>query len=124
MPYLSQTLNAAAEGKTFSLRFKYFFFLLASFVFLLPVPWLVVVIAITLLWYGIIGWTYNTALGKWMNEKAQAAARSLGKIMLKDQRDSPYLIPLFGVGIITPSLFVFSFWFQMQQETFNWWAVL
>ena len=50
MAYLSQTLNEAAEGKSFGLKLKYAMFLLATGVLLLPIPWLVVVIALTMLW--------------------------------------------------------------------------
>lgn len=124
MAYLSQTLNAAAEGRTLALRVKYFFILLASAVFLLPVPWLVVVISITMLWYGMIGWTYRTTPAKWLASKLDRASRALGKVMLKDVRNSPYLISLIGVGIYTPTLFALSYWYQMQQESFSWAAVL
>lgn len=44
--------------------------------------------------------------------------------MLKDERNSPYLISLFGIGIFTPTMFVLSYWYQSQQVQFNWWAVL
>lgn len=123
MAYLSQTLNQAAEGTSLSARVKYFFFLLAAFFFLLPVPWLVVVIATTLLWYGAIGWSYKTAPMQWFSDQMQAIARWFGKRMLKDIRNSPYLISYFLIGIFTPTMFVLSFWYQSQQETFNWWAV-
>ncbi len=48
----------------------------------------------------------------------------MGKVMLKDERNSPYLISLISIGIFNPTMFGLSFWYQSQQETFNWWAVL
>ncbi len=124
MTHLSQTINAAATGRSGASRVKYFFILLASFVFLLPVPWLVAVIAITMLWYGLIGWTYKTKPAKWFASKMNVLARSLAKVMLKDVRNSQYLFSLFTIGFFTPALFFFSFWWQSQQEHFNWWAAL
>jgi fatty acid desaturase len=124
MTYISQTLNKAAEGTSFQLRVQYFFFILASLLFLLPVPWLVAVISITMLWYGLIGWSYKTAPARWFSEKIHAVARRLAKVMLKDERNSPYLISLFGIGVFTPTMFVLSYVYQSQQESFNWWAVL
>jgi hypothetical protein len=113
MAYLSQTLNAAAEGKTFALKFKYVFFLLATSVLLLPIPWLVVVIALTMLWVGIIGWTYKTAPARWLSEKLNAAALWLARKIMKDERDSPYLFSYIGIGIYAPLLFIGSYYFQV-----------
>lgn len=114
MAYLSQTLNEAAEGKTFGLRLKYALFLIGTFVLLLPIPWLVVVIASTMLWYGLIGWTYKTAPAIWLGKKVQGAARSLARKIMRDERDSPYLLSYMGIGIIAPSLFFGSYWIQTQ----------
>jgi hypothetical protein len=105
MAYLSQTLNQAAEGKTFGLRLKYAFFLLVTFVLLLPIPWLVVVIASTMLWYGLVGWTYKTAPAVWLADKMQGVAKSLSRAVMNDERDSPYLFSYIGIGIIAPTLF-------------------
>jgi hypothetical protein len=113
MAYLSQTLNQAAEGKTFALKFKYFLFLLATSILLLPIPWLVVVIALTMLWVGIIGWTYKTAPARWLSEKLNAGALWLARKVMKDERDSPYLFSYIGIGIYAPLLFIGSYYFQV-----------
>lgn len=114
MAYLSQTLNEAAEGKTFGLKLKYGLFLFGAFILLLPIPWLVVVIASTMLWYGLIGWTYKTAPAVWFGKKMQAAARSLSRAIMRDERDSPYLFSYIGIGIYAPALFFGSYWIQTQ----------
>lgn len=114
MAYLSQTLNEAAEGKTFGLRLKYALFLMGTFVLLLPIPWLVVVIASTMLWYGLIGWTYKTAPAIWLGKKVQGTAKSLARKIMRDERDSPYLLSYIGIGIIAPTLFFGSYWIQTQ----------
>ena len=124
MTYFSQSINAPAEGATFAMRLKFYCILFISVMLLLPVPWLVAVISLTMLWHGLIGWTYKTSPAQWIGRKVNASAQWLGAIMLKDVRNSPYLISLFGVGILTPALFIFSFWWQSQQTHFNWWAVL
>ncbi|MCB9185282.1 MAG: fatty acid desaturase [Flavobacteriales bacterium] len=113
MAYLSQTLNEAAEGKTFALRLKYALFLLATSVLLLPIPWLVVVIALTMLWVGIIGWTYKTAPAQWLSKKLNAGALWLARKVMKDERDSPYLFSYIGIGIYAPLLFIGSYYFQV-----------
>ncbi|MBI1287987.1 MAG: hypothetical protein GC178_10445 [Flavobacteriales bacterium] len=113
MAYLSQTLNQAAEGKTFTLRFKYFLFLLGTSILLLPIPWLAVVIALTMLWVGIIGWTYKTAPARWLSEKLNAGALWLARKVMKDERDSPYLFSYIGIGIYAPLLFIGSYYFQV-----------
>lgn len=113
MAYLSQTLNQAAEGKTFALKFKYALFLLATGVLLLPIPWLVVVIALTMLWVGVIGWTYKTAPAKWLTAKTDAATLWLARKIMKDERDSPYLYSYIGIGIIAPILFFGSYYVQV-----------
>ncbi len=113
MAYLSQTLNAAAEGKTFALKFKYALFLLATSILLLPIPWLAVVIALTMLWVGIIGWTYKTAAARWISEKLNARALWLSRKIMKDERDSPYLFSYIGIGIYAPLLFIGSYYFQV-----------
>lgn len=114
MEYLSQTLNQAAEGKTFGLKLKYFLFLLATSILLLPIPWLVVVIASTMLWVGIIGWTYKTAPAQWLASKTDAATLWLARKIMKDERDSPYLYSYIGIGIFAPLLFIGSYYFQVQ----------
>lgn len=113
MAYLSQTLNEAAEGTTLSHRFKYALFLLATSVLLLPIPWLAVVIAFTMLWVGIIGWTYKTAPARWLSEKLNAGALWLSRKIMKDERDSPYLFSYIGIGIYAPLLFIGSYYVQV-----------
>jgi Fatty acid desaturase len=124
MAHFSASLNAAAEGTTLSARLKYFLIILVSLVCLLPVPWLIAVISLTMLWHGLIGWTYKTRPAIWFGAKMNALARKLGAVMLKDVRNSPYLFALFGIGVFTPALFIFSFWWQLKQPHFNWWAAL
>ena len=114
MTYLSQTLNQAAEGRTIAKKLQYAGFLSASIILLLPIPWLVVVIASTMLWYGMIGWTYKTSIGKWIGNSVMSAARGLGKKIMNDERDSPYLISYIGIGIYAPLLFFGSYWIQIQ----------
>jgi fatty acid desaturase len=113
MAYLSQTLNEVAEGKTFALRIKYFIFLLGVGVLLLPIPWLTVVIALTMLWVGMIGWSYKTAPAKWLARKTDAATLWLARKIMKDERDSPYLYSYIGIGIIAPFLFIGSYYIQV-----------
>ncbi|MCF8465447.1 MAG: hypothetical protein K9G41_11430, partial [Flavobacteriales bacterium] len=124
MPYLSQTLNEAAEGKTIALKLKYAPFLMATGVLLLPIPWLVVVIALTMLWVGIIGWTYKTAPAIWLTEKTDAAVLWLAVKIMKDERDSPYLYSYIGIGIIAPILFFGSYYIQVTylgaNESWGW----
>ena len=124
MAYFSATINAVAEGVSLSSRLKYFLIMLVSFVCLLPVPWLVAIISITMLWHVLIGWTYKTAPAKWLGAKLNAASHKLGSVMLRDERNSPYLFSLIGTGVLTPTLFVFSYWWQSKQTHFDWWAVL
>ena len=124
MTYFSQALNEAAEGTSLYSRTKYFFIFLLSFLFLLPVPWLVAVISLTMLWHVLISWSYKTAPAIWFASKMNGLARKLGSIMLKDVRNSPYLFSLIGIGIGTPSLFALSYLYQSQQVSFNWWAAL
>lgn len=88
MAYLSQTLNEAAEGKTLALKLKYGLFLAATGVLLLPIPWLIVVIASTMLWVGMIGWSYKTAPAQWLSSKTDAALLWLAQKIMKDERDS------------------------------------
>ena len=107
MTYLSQTLNEAAEGKSFGLKLKYAMFLLAIGVLLLPIPWLVVVIALTMLWVGMIGWSYKTAPAKWISSKTDAAMLWLARKIMKDERESPYLYSYIGIGIIAPTVRLF-----------------
>lgn len=113
MAYLSQKLNEAAEGKSFTLRFKYALFLLATSVLLLPIPWLAVVIAGTMLWIGAIGWTYKTAPARWLSAKIDAATQAVAKKIMKDERDWPYLYSYFGIGLIAPVLFIGSYYIQV-----------
>lgn len=124
MSYFSQTINTAATSDSFIIRLKYMAVVFISFLLLLPVPWLVAVIALTLLWHGLFMWSYKTAPMIWLNKKLNTVARIIGRKMLKDERNSPYLFSLLGVGIFAPALFIASYWYQSTQTHFNWWAVL
>jgi hypothetical protein len=124
MSYFSQTINNAANGDSFMIRLKYIAVVFISFLFLLPVPWLVAVIVLTLIWHGLLMWSYKTPPMIWINKKLNALAHKIGRKMLKDERNSPYLFSLFGVGIFAPTLFILSYLYQSTQAHFNWWAVL
>ncbi|MFT4524958.1 MAG: fatty acid desaturase [Bacteroidia bacterium] len=113
MTYLSQSINRAAEGQTLVLKLQYALFLTGAFILLLPIPWLAVVIAMTMLWYGIIGWTYKTAPMVWVGNKLGLLAKSLSRIMMKDERNSNYLFSFIGIGIYAPVLFFCSYYVQV-----------
>lgn len=124
MSYLSQTLNQAAEGKTFILKLKYTLFLFGTSILLLPIPWITVVIALTMLWVGLIGWTYKTPPAVWFSGKTDAAMLGLARKIMKDERDSPYLYSYIGIGIFAPILFVGSYYVQITylgaNESWDW----
>jgi len=128
MSQLSQTLNSAATGTALSDRLKYALFLMATSVLLLPVPWLAVVIAFTMLWHGMIGWTYGTGPAKWIRSKADALTLWLARRTMKDERDRPYLYSYIGIGLFAPLLFLGSYYLQVEyldaNATWGWknWA--
>jgi fatty acid desaturase len=109
----SKAINASAEASIFSKRTLFFLISFFSILLLITIPWLVVVIALTMLWYGIIGWSYKTAPALWLGNKLSAGALWLGKRILRDERDSPYLFSYFGIGIIAPVLFFGSYYVQV-----------
>jgi fatty acid desaturase len=113
MTYLSQTINEAAEGQTLTLKLKYALFLSGAFVLLLPIPWLAVVITMTMLWYGIIGWTYKTAPMVWIGKKFSSLVKRLSRVMMKDERNSNYLFSFIGIGMYAPLLFFGSYYIQV-----------
>ena len=109
----SKAINASAEASIFSKRALFLLISVFSILLLITIPWLVVVIALTMLWYGIIGWSYKTAPAIWFGDKMSGAALWVGKRILRDERDSPYLFSYFGIGIIAPVLFFGSYYVQV-----------
>ena len=69
-------------------------------------------------------WSYKTAPMKWLSKQLNAAAKWLAKYMLNDERNSPYLFSLIGIGLFAPTLFILSYWYQSKQTHFNWYAVM
>lgn len=124
MSYFSQSINTAATSASFVTRLKYSAVVFIAFLLLLPVPWLALVIVFTLLWHGLIMWSYKTAPMQWLSAQLNKVARKLARSMLNDERNSPYLFSLFGIGILAPTLFFGSYWFQSTQTHFNWYAVM
>lgn len=124
MSYFSQTINQSASSSEFFARIKYYVIVFITILFLLPVPWLAAVIVLTLIWHGLLMWSYKTVPMKWLSLKLNIAAKKLAKHMLVDERNSPYLFSLIGIGIYAPALFGLSYWYQSKQEHFNWYAVL
>jgi fatty acid desaturase len=109
----SKAINASASSGSFTDRGLFILIATVSVLLLITIPWLTVVIALTMLWYGMVGWSYRTALAKWFGDKMSAAALWVGKRILRDERDSPYLFSYFGIGILAPVLFFGSYYVQV-----------
>lgn len=109
----SKAINASASSGSFTDRGLFILIATVSVLLLITIPWLTVVIALTMLWYGMVGWSYRTALAKWFGDKMNAAALWMGKRILRDERDSPYLFSYFGIGILAPVLFFGSYYVQV-----------
>ena len=124
MSYFSQTINQSATSNSVYTRLKYYSIVFIAFLVLLPVPWLALVIVFTLAWHGLIMWSYKTAPMKWLSKQLNAAAKWLAKYMLNDERNSPYLFSLIGIGLFAPTLFILSYWYQSKQTHINWYAVM
>lgn len=90
---------------------------LVSALLLLPVPWMSVVIAAGLvwdqLWLRVKETAVAVATGEWIAKGAQA----LAKVLLRDERNAPYLYTLVGIGIYTPALYIGFFVWQMLNES-------
>jgi fatty acid desaturase len=109
----SKIINTSASSGAIADRGPFILIATVSVLLLITIPWLTVVIALTMLWYGIIGWSYKTAPAIWFGDKMSAAALWLGKRILRDERDSPYLFSYFGIGILAPLLFFGSYYVQV-----------
>ncbi len=48
---------------------------------------------------------------------------ALGRRLLRDERDSPFLYTIFGIGCYAPLLFGVFLWIHLQREEFSWFAV-
>ena len=110
---ISKLINAGAVAPTLAQRSPYYLALTGGALLLVTIPWLAVVIALTMLWYGLIGWTYRTAPAQWFADKMSSAALWLGRRILRDERDSPYLFSYFGIGVYAPLLFIGSYYVQV-----------
>ena len=125
MRHIVAHFDASPFAPSISLKVKFTLVVLASTVLLIPVPWLVAVIACTMAWHGLVGWFYKTSAGMAIGQAASGWAHGMAKVMLKDERNSHYLFAVFGLGIFAPAIFVLSWWYQTRvAESFNWWAVL
>lgn len=125
MRHVIARIDASALAPELIDRVRFGLIIACSAVLLLPVPWLVAVIACTMAWHGLVGWTYGTAFGKTIGGWADAVALRLARPMLKDVRNSRYLWALFGIGVWAPTIFLASWWYQTHvADGFNWWAVL
>ena len=109
----SKAINASASSGSFTDRGLFILIATVSVLLLITIPWLTVVIALTMLWYGMVGWSYRTALAKWFGNNMSAVALWVGKRILRDERDSPYLFSYFGIGILAPVLFFGSYYVQV-----------
>ena len=51
-------------------------------------------------------------------------SQHLAKVMLKDERNAPYLFSVFGLGLYTPSLFIAAFIWQLKYGAHAPWVAI
>ncbi len=86
---------------------------IASFILLIPVPWMGAVIGVGLLWDQLWRRIRETGLAIAVGNVFAKISERLAKVMMRDERNAPYLFSLFGIGLYTPTLFVLAFIWQM-----------
>ena len=97
---------------------------LITLLLLLPAVWMALVVALTLVWDRAWSLFRQTRIARWLGGRLASAAGSAAKWLLKDERDTPYLYTLFGVGILMPAAFLGSLWWQARLSPgFSWFAV-
>ena len=86
---------------------------IASFILLIPVPWMGAVIGVGLLWDQLWLRIRETSPAIAVGAVFTTISERLAKVMMRDERNAPYLFSLFGIGLYTPTLFVLAFIWQM-----------
>ena len=102
------------EPFSFSGLIKKTFGAIASFILLIPVPWMGAVIAVGLLWDQLWLRLSDTWLSRSLGSFFTKVSERLARIMMRDERNAPYLFSLFGIGLYTPTLFVLAFYWQIR----------
>lgn len=87
---------------------------LSGMLLLLPVPWMALVIAVGLIWDQIWLKFQFTRLAKKGGRVLDQWIRKVGRILLKDERNAPYLYSFFGIGLFTPLLFLVLLIWHLQ----------
>jgi hypothetical protein len=90
---------------------------IASFFLLMPVPWMGAVIGVGLLWDQAWLRIRETAPAQRIGAVFTVLSIRLAKVMMRDERNAPYLFSLFGIGLYTPVLFILAFCWQMRYGT-------
>src|ERR1700678_1309650 len=103
----------SGDGETFSL-IKQILGGIASFILLIPVPWMGAVIGVGLLWDQLWLRGRKTRPAEMIGTFFTKISERLAKVMMRDERNAPYLFSLFGIGLYTPTLFVLAFLWQMR----------
>ena len=86
---------------------------IATFILLIPVPWMGAVIGVGLLWDQLWLRIRETGPAVAIGKVFTGISVHLAKVMMRDERNAPYLFSLFGIGLYTPTLFVLAFIWQM-----------
>lgn len=87
---------------------------IATFVLLIPVPWMGAVIGVGLLWDQLWLAVRESWLSNRLGQFFSSIAQRMAKVMMRDERNAPYLYSLFGIGFYTPTLFILAFWWQIS----------
>ena len=85
-----------------------------SFLLLIPVPWMGAVIGVGLLWDQLWLRMRETKPARAIGSFFTGISQRMARVMMRDERNAPYLFSLFGIGLYTPILFVLCFIWQMR----------
>lgn len=83
-----------------------------SFLLIMPAPWMGAVIAVGLAWDQIWLRLRDSEISLRIGVVFERGARYIARIIMRDERNAPYLYTLIGVGIWTPALFIACFLWQ------------
>ncbi len=96
------------------------FLLVLNLILILPFPFILLFYPVSLMMSYIFKLLYRLPLAQWMVKVVNSASVTLARRIMKDERDAPFLLVIFGVS----PLVLGSFMWQLMLPEFDWRLVL